>query len=168
MLDFARIVRQLSVGRVQRRKYVGFTAWDDRTDGLTHLRPVLRVLEGDSPKKFRIKCNDAKTVGVGEQLQRRSSGFFRECKIRTAHASGFIEHDDHCHGAVRSLRVECYWKDSFNFRLGVTSVAAIARIAGRKNEAAAKVSNVGSQRSHLLFVEAGSRDITQHENIVAI
>ena len=85
-----------------------------------------------------------------------------------AHASGFIEHDDHCHRAVRSLRVECYWEDSFNFRPGETSIAAIARIAGRKNEAAAKVSNVGSQRSHLLFVEAGSRDITQHENIVAI
>src|SRR5437773_3148511 len=134
MLDFARIVRQLSVGRVQRWIYVGFTARDDRTDGLTDLRPLLRVVyvfQGDSPKQFRIKCNHAKTVRVGEQLQRRSSGFFRECKIRTAHASGFIEHDDHCHGALRSLRVECYREDPFNFRLGVTSVVAIIDFRNR-------------------------------------
>ena len=44
MLDFARIVRQLSVGRVQRRIDVRFTAGDDRTDGLTDLRPLLRVV----------------------------------------------------------------------------------------------------------------------------
>src|SRR5437899_3506490 len=119
MLDFARIVRQLSVGRVQRWIDVGFTARDDRTDGLTHLRPLLRVVEGDSPKKFRIKCNDAKTVRVGEQLQRRSSGFFRECKIRTAHASGFNYHDDHCYRTVYSLCLESYRDEILNLDPGV-------------------------------------------------
>jgi len=33
-----------------------------------------------------------------------------------AHASGFIEHDDHCHRAVRSLRVECYREQALLFR----------------------------------------------------
>ena len=66
------------------------------------------------------------------------------------------------------LGIEGDRKDSFNLRLRVTPVVAIARFSGCKDKAAAKLSDVSSQGCHLLFTEAGSCDVTQNHRIVGI
>ena len=168
MLDLRRRSGKLDVGFPKGRINIRLATRDDRADCLSYRGAIRDRLKFHRPVEVVVEGNNAKTIRILQQSQRRFCRFLGHLDFLAAHTAGFIEHHDHGHRVrLFLLGLERDGQNLLDRGLRVSAFAVIVLASGQ-NEAAAEIPDIRRQGFHLLVAKVVPSHVAQHDCIVCI